>query len=458
MISTLPNTAQNAGNGNHVPVVQTTAQRYRELLKDSPQTALELAIAENERAKTRLAESKQVQIDAQGRFLARTLEALQAVGAWLASTTLVPERFQGRPADCAVGVHLAQLLKLSPVMVLQNCYVVHGRPGIEAKLAIAVLNTSGEIRDVIRYEHEGEGPDRKCRAWVSLESGTRVEGPWVRWSTVESEGWNRPRKAKGKQDQEYVQKSKWETMPELMFEYRSAAWLIRTRFPHLIFGMQTREELEDVHGVALDEPDRTSDTGDPPRIVETGADLQISGARSAEPPAQAEGPVRERAGERSRTTQQKSAPAALSDQSDQSDVSDEETLPEGKEMPDSADVPEPLRAPASPTAEPEHPPTIPAGAPVADSSSAERPLPAPAATRAPQPAATREPGDESPEDTALDMAAVMRDRMNRCRTVSGLSRLLDIVDEMAADLGDQAPVIRDEIRNRQQALRPSTTH
>jgi hypothetical protein len=41
--------------------------------------------------------------------------------------------------------------------------------------------------------------------------------------------------------------SKWKTMPELMFQYRSAAFFGRLHCPEILMGMQTLEEVIDVH-------------------------------------------------------------------------------------------------------------------------------------------------------------------------------------------------------------------
>ena len=40
--------------------------------------------------------------------------------------------------------------------------------------------------------------------------------------------------------------SKWQTMPELMLEYRAAAFFVRTKAPEIAMGMQTTEELKDM--------------------------------------------------------------------------------------------------------------------------------------------------------------------------------------------------------------------
>ena len=69
-------------------------------------------------------------------------------------------------------------------------------------------------------------------------TGKLVRGPKVDWAIVKAEKWDQP---KGKARIP----SKWTTMPDLMFHYRSALWLIRTRYPEVIMGMQSVDELHD---------------------------------------------------------------------------------------------------------------------------------------------------------------------------------------------------------------------
>jgi hypothetical protein len=162
---------------------------------------------------------------------------LQRVAKMYAESTLVPDHFKKNIANCAIGIQMAMRLRMDPYMFLQHCYIVHGRPGIEGKLAIALLNSSGLIRGSIKYRFVGQGENYGCVAMVVNRDGETIEGPPVTWKLVKAEGWDKP---KG------TQTSKWATMPELMFHYRSAMFLVRTHFPEVLLGMLTTEELEDI--------------------------------------------------------------------------------------------------------------------------------------------------------------------------------------------------------------------
>ena len=148
---------------------------------------------------------------------------------------LVPMAFQGKIDDCFIICQLAIRMRVDPFMLMQATYVVHGRPGFEAKLAIALLNASGKIRGTLKTQFSGEGDEYGCQAIaVDAQSGETIHGPRITWKIVKAERWN----AKDG--------SKWLTMPEMMFIYRACSWFIRANYPEVLMGMQTLEEVEDI--------------------------------------------------------------------------------------------------------------------------------------------------------------------------------------------------------------------
>ena len=156
----------------------------------------------------------------------------------LSRSAFVPATYQQKPDDCLIAIDMAQRLNVAPLMFLQNTYVVHGRPGMEAKLVIALVNASGLFVDPLDYEVEGDNPNDKAyrvRAFAARsKTGKVIYGPWITWAIVSGEGWD-------KNDG-----SKWKTMPSMMFLYRSAAWFARTHCPEVTMGMLTLDELDDM--------------------------------------------------------------------------------------------------------------------------------------------------------------------------------------------------------------------
>jgi len=145
---------------------------------------------------------------------------------------LIPQQFQNAPSDCLIAIQYAAELGINPLQFMQNSYIVHGKPGIESKLAIALANNSGIIDGVIQYKMEGDAKNRSCTAYAKLKNGDTISET-VDMDVVRAEKWDsKPG-------------SKWKTMPELMLKYRSAMFLIRTHFPQVIIGLQSKEELVD---------------------------------------------------------------------------------------------------------------------------------------------------------------------------------------------------------------------
>ena len=60
----------------------------------------------------------------------------------LASSTIVPATFQKNDANCLIAIEQAQRLRVSPLMVMQNLYVIQGRPSWSC-----LLYTSPSPRD-----------------------------------------------------------------------------------------------------------------------------------------------------------------------------------------------------------------------------------------------------------------------------------------------------------------------
>lgn len=153
----------------------------------------------------------------------------------LAEATIIPTTFQNSPANVLIALNMAQRMNADPLMIMQNMYIVNGNPSFSSKFLIACFNTCGRFTS-IKYEFFGKpGTDEYgCRAYATEKlTNERVQSIDVTIGMAKGEGW--------------VDKklSKWKTMPQLMLQYRSAAFLIRTVAPEISMGLQTTEELQE---------------------------------------------------------------------------------------------------------------------------------------------------------------------------------------------------------------------
>lgn len=172
-------------------------------------------------------------------------EQMQRVATMLSKSDFVPKNFRGNLSNCMIALDMASLMKMHPIMLMREMYIVHGMPGFTGKFVSALLNNSSRYVDPIEYEWRSEKgkADWGCRAFaVRRSTGKTVYGPWVDWQMVQNERWNVDKPFR---DGSGVQKSKWNTMPEVMFRYRAASLFGRANDADLLMGMQTIEEIED---------------------------------------------------------------------------------------------------------------------------------------------------------------------------------------------------------------------
>jgi len=159
----------------------------------------------------------------------------QRAASLLAKSSLVPNEYQGNLPNCVIALNMASRMGADPLMVMQNLYIVHGRPGWSSQFLISTFNTSGRFT-ALRYEWVGEeGKDTwGCRAWA-IEKATeeKLVGSTITIQLAKDEGWYQKNG------------SKWQTMPQQMLMYRAASWFIRAYAPELAMGMHTADEIID---------------------------------------------------------------------------------------------------------------------------------------------------------------------------------------------------------------------
>ena len=153
----------------------------------------------------------------------------------LSSSTIVPREYQGNVSNCLVAIEQANRLKVSPLMVMQNLYVIQGRPSWSSKFLIAAINGSGKFDMELQYEEtkDKDGRPYSCLAWTT-KNGRRVEGMTVDMQMAKDEGWLTKNG------------SKWKTMPALMLRYRAASFFSSLNCPELTLGLYTKEEAETI--------------------------------------------------------------------------------------------------------------------------------------------------------------------------------------------------------------------
>jgi hypothetical protein len=109
--------------------------------------------------------------------------ALQRIGQAFASSSLVPEAYQGNVANCMIAIEMAARMRASPLMVMQNLYLIHGRPSWSSQYLIASFNDCGRF-SAIKYRWTGEKGSRRGAASPGRARRRRAsssKAPRSRW-------------------------------------------------------------------------------------------------------------------------------------------------------------------------------------------------------------------------------------------------------------------------------------
>lgn len=165
----------------------------------------------------------------------------------ISKSGLVPENYHAQPANCLIAIDLANRLQLSPMMVMQNLYVVKGKPAWSGSFCAAAINGCGKFTplEYVFVEDGGGG----CFARATRKSnGSVCQSDVITMQMATDEGWLNKTG------------SKWKTMPRQMMMYRAASFFARAHCPEVLLGIQTTEEVQDVKGYDTPEQEKVTIT------------------------------------------------------------------------------------------------------------------------------------------------------------------------------------------------------
>jgi hypothetical protein len=148
----------------------------------------------------------------------------------LSSSDLVPDHFKKKPANVLIALEFAHRNDISPFAAMQSLFVIHGRVGLTASMAISLARKHNVWKSLV-YKVEGEGATLAVTAIAKLHDDSEATAT-VSMRMANDAGWSK--------------NAIYKSIPEQMLKYRAAVFLIRSHFPEVLFGMQTVEELRDV--------------------------------------------------------------------------------------------------------------------------------------------------------------------------------------------------------------------
>ena len=162
-------------------------------------------------------------------------ETLMEMANMLSNSTIIPSSYYKRPENCFVALDMASRMGLSPMIVMQNLYVIQGKPSWSGSAIGAMLKASPQFKDM-ELVYVGKPNTDEWGAYVTAKKAINdqvVKGATVTIAMSKKEGWY------GKSG------SKWQTIPELMLAYRAYAFFGRVHAPELLMGLQSSDEIVD---------------------------------------------------------------------------------------------------------------------------------------------------------------------------------------------------------------------
>ena len=152
----------------------------------------------------------------------------------LCESNLVPISYQGQKGlpNCLVALEMSKRMNLSPLTVMQNLNIIHGRPTWSAQFISSQIMGCGRFENFdYLVKGEGETLEVQCIA-KRIADQKLIKGTAVSMKMARLEGWTK--------------NSKYTSMPELMLRNRAATFFGRQYIPDLLLGVQTSEEVVDI--------------------------------------------------------------------------------------------------------------------------------------------------------------------------------------------------------------------
>lgn len=158
----------------------------------------------------------------------------------LASSSMVPKAYQGKPQDILVCVQWGFEMGLAPMQALQNIAVINGKPSVYGDAMMALVQASAVCEDVEEF-FEGEGTPNPVAVCVAKRKNRK---PVVAKFSVED----------AKRAGLWGKQGPWSAYPKRMMQMRARGFALRDAFPDVLKGLISAEEAQDYPDEAKPRP------------------------------------------------------------------------------------------------------------------------------------------------------------------------------------------------------------
>ena len=158
----------------------------------------------------------------------------------LASSSMVPKAYQGKPQDILVCVQWGYEMGLAPMQALQNIAVINGKPSVYGDAMMALVQASAVCEDVEEF-FEGEGTPNPVAVCIAKRKNRK---PVIAKFSVED----------AKRAGLWAKQGPWSAYPKRMMQMRARGFALRDAFPDVLKGLISVEEAQDYPDEAKPRP------------------------------------------------------------------------------------------------------------------------------------------------------------------------------------------------------------
>ena len=164
-------------------------------------------------------------------FAPTTLTEAIQFSEMLASSSMVPKAYQGKPNDVLVCLQWGYEMGMAPMQALQNIAVINGRPSMYGDSLMALVQASPMCENIEEY-FENEGTPNPVAVCVAKRKGRT---PVVFKFSVEE----------AKRALLWGKAGPWTAYPKRMMQMRARGFALRDAFADVLTGLITAEEAHD---------------------------------------------------------------------------------------------------------------------------------------------------------------------------------------------------------------------
>ncbi|MCE2029247.1 hypothetical protein [Sessilibacter corallicola] len=150
---------------------------------------------------------------------------------FMAKSSMVPNSYQGKPADILIAMQMGYEVGLKPIQALQNISVINGRPSIWGDGLRALIMSAS---DLINIEEEFNDGTQTARCVIVRRiNGNDITfcGEFSKADAEKAGLWGR---------------NTWKSYPKRMLEWRAFGFAARNAYADRLRGIQLAEESQDI--------------------------------------------------------------------------------------------------------------------------------------------------------------------------------------------------------------------